>query len=446
MDPHSPMPKLESNNLLIHILPLSCAMTGPVRSSAVKKHVQPPRPPNAWILYRSEKIRTLPPLQPGEARRAQADVSRMISEMWKNEREEERTRYERMAEQKKAEHQQKYPGYRFQPQKKEEKQRLREIIKQERQTNREARKNRGRSLAAETPTPTFDTPTPPHFTTFYAPETQYGPAGPSPPMSAAPSPLIDNSESDEQVASASQEPNNGQQHTSATIPSLFLDSQQWQPTTTLPSEWTPTLPPIDNTTTEFVSFDVQSFQACTPQPWLANGPSDGLEEALQAFLSATADPSIFHLNNIDVNLLTANPTGEIELSMGQVPLAFENILAPSIPDFSTFDFGVMAGPSSHSLDALAPCSESTDSIAYNADEFLNLDETLTTTFPSIPNPTPSETPPSSAPCSNAYVPPPGAAYSSTRRVGGTWKAPPFIENESMMDHSPPRTSWRVPAN
>ena len=218
-------------------------MTGPIRNPVNRKHVQPPRPPNAWILYRSEKIRTLPPLQPGEARRGQADVSRMISEMWKNETEEERSRYERMAEQKKAEHQQKYPGYRFQPQKKEEKQRLREMVKQEKQSNREARKNRG---GASTLTPTLPCP----ITPFYAPETQYGPAGPSPPLSAAPSPQIDNASSPDSdnhsipTPNTSQPPINTQQNTSIPITFPFVATNATFPITPdacsqpLPSHWT----------------------------------------------------------------------------------------------------------------------------------------------------------------------------------------------------------------
>ncbi|EPQ57488.1 high mobility group box, partial [Gloeophyllum trabeum ATCC 11539] len=86
-------------------------MAGPSRTQTV----QPPRPPNAWILYRSDKLKTLPPVPPGMPRRAQADVSREISLMWKNEREEVRAQYERLAEVRKAQHQNAYPGYRYHP-------------------------------------------------------------------------------------------------------------------------------------------------------------------------------------------------------------------------------------------------------------------------------------------------------------------------------------------
>ncbi|KAF8629200.1 hypothetical protein AX17_005785 [Amanita inopinata Kibby_2008] len=503
--------------------PLTRVMTGPVRNTPIRKHVQPPRPPNAWILYRSEKIRSLPPLLPGEPRRAQADVSRMISEMWKSETEEERCRYERMAEQKKAEHQQKYPGYRFQPQKKEEKQRLREMMKQEKQNIREARKSRGRPQATSTPTPPFVPPDAQSIIPFYFPEMQYGPAGPSPPLSTAPSPVntTSSSEADGQVVqtlpNASQPPNtliDVQTNTSpssalsfvyASTPGLAfpvpMNVSQPPPSTwvsqetvthpdrvataALPSgEWnhhattgTRILPTPENVapTADFVSFDLESLPISSSQLWPL-GQTDGLDEALHAFLSTTADPSIFHLNNIDVDLLTANPGGEIEVSMGQLPLTFENLLASqngiSIPYFASFDFSNMAGPSSQSLDALSSVnhtndtptvaphtlrlsSGTSDNVSYNADEFLNFDETSFNVISSqsiisavespseSQNSTQSDAVDSSA-SSTSYVPPPGAAYSSTRRVGATWR-PPFIGTDTTVDRSPPRP-WGVPAN
>ncbi|KIK98564.1 hypothetical protein PAXRUDRAFT_55546, partial [Paxillus rubicundulus Ve08.2h10] len=98
-------------------------MAGPIRSNPIAGSsrqqpaykVQPPRPPNAWILYRSDRLKELPP---SKERRAQADVSKLISNMWKNEKEEVKLEYERMADAKKAEHQRLYPSYRFQPMKK----------------------------------------------------------------------------------------------------------------------------------------------------------------------------------------------------------------------------------------------------------------------------------------------------------------------------------------
>lgn len=185
-------------------------MTGPVRSTttvkARAKDVQPPRPPNAWILYRSDKLKSLPPEQPGEQRRAQADASKLISEMWRNESEAVKLEYERLADAKKAEHQRLYPNYRFQPMKKEEKERIREEKRQEKERVRAQKKSRGRTNAAAGPSqepppmppmgyaaPYFlpgampmHMPHPQYM--VYNPEVRFGPAGPSPPLSAASSP------------------------------------------------------------------------------------------------------------------------------------------------------------------------------------------------------------------------------------------------------------------
>ena len=171
--------------------PSSCHMTGPVRSNSTQPLVQPPRPPNAWILYRSDKLRALPPQVPGTPRRVQADVSKLISSMWRNESEDVRNQYERRADEKKAEHQARYPGYRFMPVKKEVKDRLREEKRLEKEKERAQTKRGGRARQAPyTPAP-FVQPALPYATAFY-----YGPSGPSPPLSAASSPNNPSSSSD----------------------------------------------------------------------------------------------------------------------------------------------------------------------------------------------------------------------------------------------------------
>ena len=189
-------------------------MTGPIRTkdNADAPKVQPPRPPNAWILYRSHKLRELP----SEKGRVQADVSKTISDMWRNEEESVRLDYERLADQRKAEHQLKYPDYRFQPVKKEDKVKQREQQKLERQRARTGRKtkrgatpNSSTTAAPALPPPPIEpvippavvyaTPygMPPGYTMmqmpYYMPsytshEARFGRAGPSPPLSAASSP------------------------------------------------------------------------------------------------------------------------------------------------------------------------------------------------------------------------------------------------------------------
>ena len=121
--------------------------------------------------------------------------------------------------------------------------------------------------------------------------------------------------------------------------------------------------------------------------------------------------------------------------MGQVPLAFEDILSPEngipIPDYTSFDFCNMAGPSLQSFDMISPpntippvpspglllSSGSSDSMTYNAEEYLNFDET--------------DGEVRSAPYASSCEPPSGAAYSSWAR----WKR-----------QKGERGTQRVPAN
>ncbi|KZV61439.1 high mobility group box, partial [Peniophora sp. CONT] len=83
-----------------------------------------PRPPNAWIIYRTDKLKELKELakpQPGQPKEKQADLSTKISLMWRNETEEVKKEYERRAERAKAEHARLYPDYKFEPKKKADK-------------------------------------------------------------------------------------------------------------------------------------------------------------------------------------------------------------------------------------------------------------------------------------------------------------------------------------
>jgi len=104
---------------------------------------RPPRPANAWILYRSAKMKVLKePQTSGQPRRTQADISKLIAEMWKNETPEVRQYYEAMSDMKKAEHLAQYPTYRFQPMKKADKEKVR--------LEKKAQKERERAEAALT--------------------------------------------------------------------------------------------------------------------------------------------------------------------------------------------------------------------------------------------------------------------------------------------------------
>lgn len=157
-------------------------MAGPIRTLDMKVEKQPPRPPNAWILYRSEKLRD--PTLKSETRLPQADISKMISAMWKSESEDVRARYEYLANVKKNEHEAKYPGYRYQPMKRVDKERMREAKKLEKEKERAEKKGKTRApyaipfIAGPMSTPM----------SYVATEMRYGPAGPSPPLSVAASP------------------------------------------------------------------------------------------------------------------------------------------------------------------------------------------------------------------------------------------------------------------
>ncbi|KAH7335942.1 high mobility group box domain-containing protein, partial [Rhizoctonia solani] len=80
-----------------------------------------PRPPNAWILYRSDKLKELATNQPPGPRKPQAEISKIISQLWQSEGPETKGMYEARAEEKKAEHAALYPDYKFAPMKKEDK-------------------------------------------------------------------------------------------------------------------------------------------------------------------------------------------------------------------------------------------------------------------------------------------------------------------------------------
>jgi len=77
-----------------------------------KKNRAPPRPPNAFILYRRSKQQLVLD-EHGEI--SNNEVSKMIGKMWHNEPIEERVRWHQLADQKKIEHIARYPDYKYQP-------------------------------------------------------------------------------------------------------------------------------------------------------------------------------------------------------------------------------------------------------------------------------------------------------------------------------------------
>ena len=163
------------------------------------KKPQPPRPPNAWILFRSDVARNM---AKGAGAPQQSQVSKTISQLWKEAPPAVKAEYEQRAEIKKQEHAEKYPDYRFQPVKKEDKERLKEEKKASREASR-GPSRRARSTAHRyapydnaspaTPASAAHSPTvyPNPVASYYPGAANYqihGAFGPTPPMSAASSP------------------------------------------------------------------------------------------------------------------------------------------------------------------------------------------------------------------------------------------------------------------
>jgi len=103
---------------------LPCGVAGPppkaTSSNAKTKIKKPPRPPNAFILYRRAK-------QPGIVARHQGitnnEVSKEIGRMWHEEPAEVRQKFQKMADAAKQEHMKKYPEYRYRPRRPQERKR-----------------------------------------------------------------------------------------------------------------------------------------------------------------------------------------------------------------------------------------------------------------------------------------------------------------------------------
>ncbi|TFY64014.1 hypothetical protein EVG20_g6086 [Dentipellis fragilis] len=139
------------------------------KSTGKSAEPKPPRPRNAWILYRSDKIRQLPPREDGRSR-TQAEVSQLISKMWAEVSPEERADYEARADRAKAEHMKKWPDYKYAPVKKEvkEQEKLKRKLEKEQERAESGPNQRRKTSPYSEPGPV-----------------SAGSRGPSPPMSSA---------------------------------------------------------------------------------------------------------------------------------------------------------------------------------------------------------------------------------------------------------------------
>jgi hypothetical protein len=84
------------------------------------KQKKPPRPPNAFIIYRRFKQPDIVAKHEGITNN---EVSKQVGEMWHREPLEEKSRFQRMADDAKLEHMKKYPEYKYRPRRPHEKRR-----------------------------------------------------------------------------------------------------------------------------------------------------------------------------------------------------------------------------------------------------------------------------------------------------------------------------------
>ncbi|KAK0504968.1 hypothetical protein EDD18DRAFT_320318 [Armillaria luteobubalina] len=392
---------------------------------------KPPRPPNAWILFRSDMVRVMPKPATGGAQ--QSVVSKAISKLWAEADPAIKHEYERRAEIRKQEHAEMYPDYRFQPVKKEDKERLKEEAKLAKErTRRSARKDRGSNRYEPYPTATTSAvktaPFPYAIPQFYAQTYHPTPFGPTPPMSAAPSPSPENSPLDEQSVSYTQTYETvsnvsslpSQATTSSVVPSMLLrssnDTAQEVPLSSSQTS-APQLPPTVPSQPASLQFSWSLHdhieQPIAPQPLSLSVsiPSDdqwndpSFDDSLQALLTSTDDPSIFTLSHF-----------------GEFP-DHATLDAVALPMFNSnefnFDFGNLASqPSEDFIPSNDGMSSFGSSNVLNLDEFINFDAYESSLPQNLPSPPPNE-----PLVRQTYQPPSGAAFSTSRRVAGSWKQP-----------------------
>ncbi|KAF9264228.1 hypothetical protein L218DRAFT_901080 [Marasmius fiardii PR-910] len=443
------------------------------------------RPPNAWILFRSDVARAIAQdeeLHPERPRKTQAQISKEISSLWSSLDPERKQEYDRRAEAKKHEHSMLYPGYRFQPMKKEEKERQKQLKKQkdreerykQRVTDAVASGSRAQSVNPSPVSPPIplpgaahllNLPTPPPSSISQPPSQLHqpvssthspsnleaDPAGPSPPLLAADSPY------DTTISGG-----DSQQETTLQPPPLELspalstqnaDEMTQSLMSPLPdNSWT--LPLSDGesiplNTTELLSTSWQgSPEQSTSQPsyltldipqtaWNADGMAM-FDESMQALLTSSGDPSIFHLNNVDPQILDMGApldisVGDLNVDLSMFSYAeWADVLAQYVPNDNLPPFDGNVGSTTHD-DTRTPSNPLSSHSAEFEDSLSRYVDLDGGSFSHQPSLTPAEAqsplPQTHSPGSESseasssrstFVPP---TYSNQRKPGGTWKPP-----------------------
>ncbi|KAG6891760.1 hypothetical protein C0992_006181 [Termitomyces sp. T32_za158] len=425
-----------------------------------------PRPPNSWILYRSDMVALLAPPPPGTTR-SQADVSRIISSMWKTEKPEVKAEYERRAEVKKFEHAAMYPNYRYMPKSKE----LKEELRKAKEERRKKKNKRDSGPDASEGSRSRDPPFTSHGHPFLLPadSSQYIQGGPSPPMSADGSPSPEPSQVLQPIASLDErviepvaqsqgENSYYRQHTATSQPvhqhpapqqltlsapptishyrtpttsfsaqqnELYFPPQYLQSSVSPPKEnedqhypllHNDSVMPIQNE--NYLSFDLRQFDADSLGHWALNNPE--FQPTIDHFLNNTSgDCYQLQLDALVEGNLDQTPVGPLEVEVGQIdfdPTCFPwhagvfPLLNNAPPENIENTAPSQTSPSEGSN---LPCTGLDQS--FQMDQYINFNPTFNFTGTS-----PAGEDIAVTPTRTAYVPPAGAAHVGKRRVAGSW--------------------------
>jgi hypothetical protein len=152
---------------------------------------------------------------------------------------------------------------------------------------------------------------------------------------------------------------------------------------------------------------------------------------------------IFTMPDLDPSQLAALPEGPLEVNIG---------------DFNNFDLGAYGNPGMLDLSLNTAFVDQNDT--NNGEVAPDILELLQGNFLATENDPPAAAAAEPAPpmppsntqgalsidlsntencqkTSTTYIPPSGAAFASSRRVGGRWKPPPSLANEGSFDNSSP---------